>query len=181
MLFKDIVSMILDDSYSYKNNMSHKKTISKIIAKYEGKEYVMPTADIKLKSFMNTFIVSEDAETEALKYWKNAVMSPVEKPYVVKNPNALFLGNYYIYLERGINVGYIYVAAAFGNVPILPSFFKDDFDDCAVYYPAELIYPHYKFSVSSLLSAVRTVWKNERLYYSKIDCLVDRFSPKFLL
>ncbi len=51
-------------------------------------------------------------------------------------------------MEEGINVGYIYAAITFGNVPVLPSFFKDEFGECAVYYNAELIYPHYSFSIS---------------------------------
>jgi hypothetical protein len=103
-------------------------------------------------------------------------MAPIEKPYIVKHPYALYHGNWYIYLEEGINVGYIYAAITYGNVPILPSFFKDEFGDCAVYYKAELIYPHYRFSLAELYNTIARVFKNERLYYSKIDCFVEKYS-----
>ena len=134
MMFKNVVEKVLKGEFAYKNGQPQKVTISKIIAEREGKEYVSPVVEILPKSFINAFIVSEDANTEGLKKWANNVMAPVEKPYVMKNPNALFLGNWYIYLEEGINVGYIYAAITFGNVPVLPSFFRDEFGDCAVYY-----------------------------------------------
>jgi len=173
LMFKDAVEKILEGKFAYKNGQPQKYTISKIIAEREGKEFIPPAVDVLLKSFINTFIVSEDARTEALKKWPNAVMAPVDKPYVVKHPYALYQGNWYIYLEEGINVGYIYVAITYGNVPILPSFFKDEFGECAVYYKAELVYPHYRFSLSELYRTIAGVFKNERLYYSKIDCLVE--------
>jgi len=173
LTFKEVVVQALKDKYAYKNGQSQKLTISKIIAEREGKEFVPPAVDVLLKSFQNTFIVSEDARTEALKKWQNSVMAPVEKPYVVRHPYALYHGNWYIYLEEGINVGYIYVAITYGNVPILPSFFKDEFGECAVYYKAELVYPHYRFSLAELYRTITSVFKNERLYFSKIDCLVE--------
>ena len=173
LMFKDVVEKILEDKFAYKNGQPHEVTISKIIAEREGKEFVPPVYDVLLKTFWNSFIVSEDARTEALKRWPNSVMAPVEKPYVVKNPDALYQGNWYIYLEEGINVGYIYVAISFGNVPILPSFFKDEFGECAIYYNAELIYPHYRFSLSELYKTLASVFKNERLYFSKINCFVE--------
>jgi len=176
MMFKDVVDKVLRGEFAYKNGQSQKVTISKIIATREGKEYVSPVVEILPKSFINAFIVSEDAKTEALKKWANNVMSPVEKPYVVKNPNALFLGNWYIYLEEGINVGYIYAAITFGNVPVLPSFFRDEFGECAVYYNAELIYPHYRFSLADLYKTLANVFKNERLYFSKINCFLESSS-----
>ena len=173
LMFKDVVEKILQGKFAYKNGQPQDLTISKIIAEKEGKEFVPPTYDVLLKTFWNSFLVSEDARTEALKSWPNSVMAPVEKPYVVRNPDALYHGNWYIYLEEGINVGYIYVAITFGNVPILPSFFKDEFGECAVYYNAELIYPHYRFSLSELYKTLASVYKNERLYFSKINCLVE--------
>ena len=173
MMFKDVVKKVLKGEFAYKNGQPQPVTISKIIAEREGKEYVPPVIEILPKSFINAFIVSEDANTEALKKWANNVMAPVEKPYVMKNPNALFLGNWYIYLEEGINVGYIYAAIAFGNVPVLPSFFRDEFGECAVYYNAELIYPHFRFSLADLYKTLASVFKNERLYFSKINCLFE--------
>ena len=173
MMFKDVVEKVLKGEFAYKNGQPQSIAISKIIAEREGKECVSPVVDILPKSFINAFIVSEDAKTEALKKWPNNVMAPVEKPYVVKNPNALFLGSWYIYLEEGINVGYIYAAITFGNVPVLPSFFKDEFGECAVYYNAELIYPHFRFSLADLYKTVTSVFKNERLYFSKINCLLE--------
>jgi hypothetical protein len=174
LMFKDVVEKILEGKFAYANGQPQKTTISKIIAEKEGKEFVPPVYDVLLKTFWNSFVVSEDARTEALKKWPNSVMAPVEKQYVVKDPYALYHGNWYIYLEEGINVGYIYVAIAYGNVPILPSFFKDEFGECAVYYNAELIYPHYRFSLTELYKAIASVFKNERLYFSKINCLVER-------
>ncbi len=176
MMFKDVVEKVLKGEFAYKNGQPQKVSISKIVAEREGKEYVPPVVEILPKSFINAFIVSEDANTEALKKWANNVMAPVEKPYVMKNPNALFLGNWYIYLEEGINVGYIYAAITFGNVPVLPSFFRDEFGECAVYYNAELIYPHFRFSLADLYKALASVFKNERLYFSKINCLLESFS-----
>jgi len=176
MMFKNIVEKVLKGEFAYKNGQPQKVTISKIIAEREGKEYVSPVVEILPKSFINAFIVSEDANTEGLKKWANNVMAPVEKPYVMKNPNALFLGNWYIYLEEGINVGYIYAAITFGNVPVLPSFFKDEFGECAVYYNAELIYPHFRFSLADLYKTLASVFKNERLYFSKINCLLESSS-----
>ena len=176
MMFKDIVEKVLKGEFAYKNGQPQPVTISKIIAEREGKEYVPPVVEILSKSFINAFIVSEDAKTEALKKWPNNVMAPVEKPYVVKNPNSLFLGNWYIYLEEGINVGYIYAAITFANVPVLPSFFKDEFGECAVYYNAELIYPHYRFSLADLYKTLANVFKNERLYFSKINCILESSS-----
>jgi len=175
-MFKNIVEKVLKGEFAYKNGQPQKVTISKIIAEREGKEYVSPVVEILPKSFINAFIVSEDANTEGLKKWANNVMAPVEKPYVMKNPNALFLGNWYIYLEEGINVGYIYAAITFGNVPVLPSFFKDEFGECAVYYNAELIYPHFRFSLADLYKTLASVFKNERLYFSKINCLLESSS-----
>ena len=176
MMFKDVVEKVLKNEFAYKNGQPQKISISKIIAEREGKEYVPPVVEILPKSFINAFIVSEDANTEALKKWANNVMAPVEKPYAMKNPNALFLGNWYIYLEEGINVGYIYVAITFGNVPVLPSFFRDEFGECAVYYNAELIYPHFRFSLADLYKTLASVFKNERLYFSKINCLLESSS-----
>jgi hypothetical protein len=176
MMFKDVVEKVLKGEFAYKNGQPQKVTISKIIAEREGKEYVPPVVDILPKSFINAYIVSEDAKTEALKKWANNVMAPVKKPYVVMNPNALFLGNWYIYLEEGINVGYIYAAITFGNVPVLPSFFKDEFGECAVYYNAELIYPHYRFSLADLYRVLANIFKNERLYFSKINCFLESSS-----
>jgi len=176
MMFKNVVEKVLKGEFAYRNGQPQRVAISKIIAEREGKEYVPPVVEILPKSFINAFIVSEDANTEALKKWANNVMAPVEKPYVMKNPNALFLGNWYIYLEEGINVGYIYAAITFGNVPVLPSFFKDEFGDCAVYYNAELIYPHFRFSLADLYKTLASVFKNERLYFSKINCLLESFS-----
>jgi hypothetical protein len=176
MMFKDVVEKVLKGEFAYKNGQTQKVTISKIIAEREGKEYVPPVVDILPKSFINAYIVSEDAKTEALKKWANNVMAPVKKPYVVMNPNALFLGNWYIYLEEGINVGYIYAAITFGNVPVLPSFFRDEFGECAVYYNAELIYPHYRFSLADLYKTLANIFKNERLYFSKINCFLESSS-----
>jgi len=173
MMFKDVVEKVLKGEFAYKNGQPQPVTISKIIAEREGKEYVPPVVEILSKSFINAFIVSEDANTEALKKWANNVMAPVEKPYVMKNPNALFLGNWYIYLEEGINIGYIYAAITFGNVPVLPSFFRDEFGECAVYYNAELIYPHFRFSLADLYKTLTSIFKNERLYFSKINCLLE--------
>ena len=90
MMFKDVVEKVLKGEFAYKNGQPQRVAISKIIAEREGKECVSPVVDILPKSFINAFIVSEDAKTEALKKWPNNVMAPVEKPYVVKNPNALF-------------------------------------------------------------------------------------------
>ena len=42
-----------------------------------------------------------------------------------------------------------------------------------VYYNAELIYPHYRFSLAELYKTLASVCKNERLYFSKINCLVE--------
>ena len=173
MMFKDVVEKVLKGEFAYKNGQPQPVTISKIIAEREGKEYVPPVVEILSKSFINAFIVSENANTEALKKWPNNVMAPVEKPYVMKNPNALFLGNWYIYLEEGINIGYVYAAIAFGNVPVLPSFFRDEFGECAVYYNAELIYPHFRFSLADLYKTLTSIFKNERLYFSKINCLLE--------
>jgi len=173
MMFKDVVEKVLKGEFAYKNGQPQKVTISRLIAEREGKEYVPPVVDVLPKSFINAFIVSEDAKTEPLKRWANNVMAPVEKPYVVKNVNALYLGNWYIYLEEGINVGYIYAGITFGNVPVLPSFFKDDFGECAVYYKAELIYPHYRFSLVDLYKTLNVVFKNERLYFTKINCILE--------
>jgi len=173
MMFKDVVEKVLKGEFAYKNGQPQPVTISKIIAEREGKEYVPPVVEILSKSFINAFIVSEDANTEALKKWANNVMAPVEKPYVIRNPNALFLGNWYIYLEEGINIGYIYAAITFGNVPVLPSFFRDEFGECAVYYNAELIYPHFRFSLADLYKTLTSIFKNERLYFSKINCLLE--------
>ena len=175
-MFKDVVEKVLKGEFAYKNGQPQKVTISKIIAEREGKEYVPPVVDILPKSFINAYIVSEEAKTEALKKWANNVMAPVKKPYVVANPNALFLGNWYIYLEEGVNVGYIYAAITFGNVPVLPSFFRDEFGECAVYYNAELIYPHFRFSLADLYKTLASVFKNERLYFSKINCLLESSS-----
>ena len=110
MMFKDVVEKVLKGEFAYKNGQPQSIAISKIIAEREGKECVSPVVDILPKSFINAFIVSEDAKTEALKKWPNNVMAPVEKPYVVKNINALFLGNWYIYLEEGINVCLLYTS-----------------------------------------------------------------------
>ena len=176
MMFKDVVEKVLKGEFAYKNGQPQPVTISKIIAEREGKEYVPPVVEILSKSFINAFIVSEDANTEALKKWANNVMAPVEKPYVIRNPNALFLGNWYIYLEEGINIGYIYAAITFGNVPVLPSFFRDEFGECAVYYNAELIYPHFRFSLADLYKTLTSIFKNERLYFSKINCLLESSS-----
>ncbi len=173
MMFKEVVEKVLKGEFAYKNGQPQRVAISKIIAEREGKECVPPVVDILPKSFINAFIVSEDAKTEPLKKWANNVMAPVEKPYVVKNPHALFLGNWYIYLEEGVNVGYIYAAITFGNVPVLPSFFKDEFGECAVYYNAELVYPHFRFSLADLYKTLATVFRNERLYFSKINCLLE--------
>ena len=173
MMFKDVVEKVLKGEFAYKNGQPQPVTISKIIAEREGKEYVPPVVEILSKSFINAFIVSEDANTEALKKWANNVMAPVEKPYVIRNPNALFLGNWYIYLEEGINIGYVYAAITFGNVPVLPSFFRDEFGECAVYYNAELIYPHFRFSLADLYKTLTSIFKNERLYFSKINCLLE--------
>lgn len=178
MNFKDVVVRALGDKFAYKNGQSQKYTISKIISRYEGKEYIQPEVDILNKVFLNAYIVSEDAKTEALKKWRNNVMAPVSKQYVVKNVNALYVGNWYIYLEEGINVGYIYAAITFGNVPILPSFFREEFGECGVYYNAELLYPHYKFSLAELYKTINETFKNERLYYSKINCFLDYFSTQ---
>ena len=175
-MFKDVVEKVLKGEFAYKNGQPQKVTISKIIAEREGKEYVPPVVDILPKSFINAYIVSEDAKTEALKKWANNVMAPVKKPYVVANPNALFLGNWYIYLEEGINVGYIYAAITFANVPVLPSFFRDEFGECAVYYNAELVYPHYRFSLADLYKTLANIFKNERLYFSKINCFLESSS-----
>ena len=176
LLFKDITEQILGGNFSYKDGMKQPVTISKIIASYEKKEYVRPTIDLMNKNFMNVFIVSEDARTDLLSMWKNGVAAPAQKPNVVYDPYALVHGNWYVYLEEGINVGYIYTAIAFGNVPILPAFFKEDFGECAVYYEAELNYPRYKFKLGSVYYAIRSVFRDERLYYSKISCFVDNFS-----
>ena len=173
LMFKDAVEKILEGKFAYKNGQPQKYTISKIIAEREGKEFVPPAYDVLLKTFWNSFIVSEDARTEALKTWPNNVLAPVKKQYVVGDPNALYHGNWYIYLEEGINIGYIYVAITYGNVPILPSFFKDEFGECAIYYKAELVYPHYRFLLTELYRTIASVFKNERLYYSKIDCFVE--------
>ena len=70
-------------------------------------------------------------------------------------------------------MGYIYAAITFGNVPVLPSFFKDEFGECAVYYNAELIYPHFRFSLADLYKTLGSIFKNERLYFSKINCLLE--------
>ena len=103
-------------------------------------------------------------------------MAPIEKPYAVKNPYALFLANWYIYLEEEVNVGYIYAAITFGNVPVLPSFFREEFGECCVYYNAELLYPNYRFSLVDFYKTINNVFKNERLYFSKINCLLDLVS-----
>ncbi|ALG97198.1 hypothetical protein AVT97_gp35 [Sulfolobales Virus YNP2] len=62
----------------------------------------------------------------------------------------------------------------FRQRPHPSSFFKDEFGECAIYYNAELIYPHYRFSLADLYKALASVFKNERLYFSKINCLVER-------
>lgn len=173
VMFKEVVEKVLRGEFAYKNGQSQKVTISKIIAEREGKKYVAPVVDILPKSFINAFIVSEDAKTEPLKRWANNVMAPIDKPYVVKNSNALYLGNWYIYLEEGINAGYIFAAITFGNVPVLPSFFRDDFGECAIYYKAELVYPHYRFSLVDLYKTLSNVFKNERLYFTKINCFLE--------
>jgi len=175
-MFKDYVEKILKGEFAYKNGQPQPVTISKIIAEREGKEYVLRLSKYYRSHSLTLFIVSEDANTEGLKKWANNVMAPIEKPYVMKNPNALFLGNWYIYLEEGINVGYIYAAITFGNVPVLPSFFTDEFGECAVYYNAELIYPHFRFSLADLYKTLTSVFKNERLYFSKINCLLESSS-----
>ncbi|BFI76781.1 hypothetical protein [Sulfurisphaera ohwakuensis] len=175
MLFKEVVERTLKGEFAYKHGQPQKLTISRIIATREGKEYVQPTVDILNKFFINTFVVSEDADTRALTKWRSSVMCPINKPNVVENELAIYIGNYYIYLEEGINVGYVFAAISYGNVPILPSFFREDFGECAVYYKAELAYPHYSFSVASLYSAIREAFKNERLYYSKLKCIIEKF------
>ncbi len=67
LMFKDVVEKILEDKFAYKNGQPHNVTISKIIAEREGKEFVPPVYDVFPKAFWNSFIVSEDARTEALK------------------------------------------------------------------------------------------------------------------
>jgi len=176
VMFKEVVERFLKGDFAYKSRQPQSITISKVIAEREGKQCVPPVIEILPKSFINAFVISEDAKTDALKKWPNSVMAPIEKPYAVKNPYALFLANWYIYLEEEVNVGYIYAAITFGNVPVLPSFFREEFGECCVYYNAELLYPNYRFSLVDFYKTIRNVFKNERLYFSKINCLLDLVS-----
>ncbi|QXJ27825.1 hypothetical protein J5U23_00693 [Saccharolobus shibatae B12] len=176
MLFSEVVEKVLGNKFAYKNGQPQYYTISKIIAQHEGKEYISPIVDMLNKFFTNTFIISEDAKTDALKGWRNNVVSPIQ------DPNALYVGSWYVYLEEGINVGYIYTAITYGNVPIIPSFFREeDFGECVIYYDAELRYPYYKFSLADFIKTLENVYDNEKLYYLKLNCLERKFHEVTLI
>jgi hypothetical protein len=166
------------------SDKENKVTISKVIAKYEDKEYEEPTIyvvpDKPFTQPFGLFLASEKASPKVLSMWPGGFITSVRTDWTIYVFNAPQIANWFVYADEGVNLGIVLAALAYGAVPIVPDFFKEDLGDCGIYYQAELNYPRWKTSVANIFDAIRKVMLDgkEPLYRAKLEACRKKFSER---